>query len=246
MGSLGLNRRLLPSFLLIVLALFVLPGFVYRAHASSTGLVCLADLSAVNSLPANPCPASPGGVFDGPLTSPTHQIRIGVFVNGSAGFSGFDIALQANSTVLKPAGVDLSGSILTGQILTFLKCLGGVNFTNGNCNPASTPDTLRLAIASFAQPTPTPTTGLLFTAIYNITAKTSAKILVTFLSGCPSSVAGTSICAQFENGTRVPVPETVQGATFDNRVSIPYLTVSSSPSVIGPIVVGSTQSLAWP
>ena len=229
----------------MVLALTVLPGSTIRVHASSAGLVCLADVSSAPSSPANPCFAAPGPVFGGPSTSPNQQIRIGVYVNGSGGFLAFDITMKANSSVLKPAGVDLSGSVLVGQPTILLECLGTFNVTGGSCPaPVDTADTLRLAVAVIFQLTPTPTTGLLFTAIYNITGTTSSAMSLDFQSGCDlTSVVGTSICVAFADGTRSPVPENVQGATFDNTIFPPFLTVQSKSGIVGPMTVGSVESL---
>jgi len=229
------------SFLvfLILLGFLAVPGSFIKAYASSAGLVCLADVSSAPSPPSNPCLSGAGPVFDGPVNQ---QIRIGVFVNGSGGFNGFDIALKANSSVLKPAGVDLSGSILQGQTSILLECLGTFNFSRYRCTlPVDTADTLRLAVAGF-QFTPTPSTGLLFTAIFNVTGTTNSAMSVGFQSGCAPSSDG-SICVALVNGSLTPLPETVHQATFSNMSPPPFLTVSSTTSIIGPTTVGSTENL---
>jgi len=166
---------------------------------------------------------------------------MGVFVNDSAGFLAFDVTLNANSTVLRPAGIDLSGSILS-QPLIALECLGGLNLTQASCDATvDSVDTLRLAAASFAK-TSTPSTGLLFTAIYNITGTTSRALPIGFQTGCSgTSVSG--VCVTFADGSSNPVPETIQAGLFDNSIPIPFLGVSSNASVAGPMIVGSTASI---
>jgi len=153
--------------------------------------------------------------------------------------------MKANSSVLKPAGVDLSGSVLVGQPTVLLECLGTLNVTGGGCPaPVDTADTLRLAVAVIGQLTPASTTGLLFTAIYDITSAASSPISLDFQSGCDlTSVAGTSICVAFADGSLSPVPETVQGGTFDNEMFPPFLTVDSDSGIIGPMTVGSIENL---
>ncbi len=56
-------------------------------------------------------------------------------------------------------------------------------------------------------------TGLLFTAVYNVTG--SADTRIGYQTGCPvSSVSGTDVCVLLANGTVAPVPENVQDATY--------------------------------
>ena len=225
---------------LLVLGVFLLPSSITRVRASTPGLVCLADPSSAPSPPANPCPTAPGALFNGAIGQ---QIRIGVFLDGSAGFNGFDITLKANSTVLRPAGADLSGSILTGQPIILRECAGTFNVTGFSCAAPNNADTLQFAVVGLGATISAAATGLVFTAIYNITATSSSPISIGFQSGCvESSVSGT-ICVAFSNGTQIPVPETIQGASFDNRSPPPYLSVSSSSSVLGPMIVRSVSGL---
>jgi len=238
-----LRTLLLLVVYLIMLGLVAAPFHLVKAQPSQPGLVCLAD---VTMPPAPPCSPGVAPIFDGPFTTPNQQIRLGVFISDSDGFLAFDITLKTNSSVLKPAGIDLAETILPGQVLLVSECLGGVNITNTNCNPAvDTSDTLQLAAAVFPPGTSTPSTGLLFTAIYNITGTTSKPTSVGFQTGCPTtSVAGSSgLCVTLVNGSPTPDPETVQAASFNNTIPIPYLTVSSNSSLIGPMTVGSTQGL---
>ena len=237
----SLKIRLFPLVLIILCGLMVVPAFVERAHASRSGLICLADVTTAPLPPQSPCLSGSGPIFDGPVTSPFQQIRMGVFVNNSAGFLAFDVTLNTNSTVLRPAGIDLSGSILS-QPLIALECLGGLNLTQASCDATvDSVDTLRLAAASFAK-TSTPSTGLLFTAIYNITGTTSRALPIGFQTGCSgTSVSG--VCVTFADGSSNPVPETIQAGSFDNNIPIPFLGVSSNASIAGPMIVGTTATI---
>jgi len=99
---------------LILAAAFLLTPYVPTAHAA-TGTVCLQDPTTNTPLPANPCPAT-GPTLNAPRPvrpqiSPT-QIRIGGLYLGFDAMNGFDVILSANPAILKPAGVDLSGSVL--------------------------------------------------------------------------------------------------------------------------------------
>src|SRR5205807_356953 len=83
-------------------------------------------------------------------------------------------------------------------------------------------DTLHLVATSALGSgiTATPTTGLLFTAIYNVTGATSG-ITLGFQTGCINTSVSGGICVTVANGTPIPVPETVQTATFSN--SAPHI-----------------------
>jgi hypothetical protein len=238
-----LNVRSLLLVVLVGLGLVSIPGLFETAHASPIGRVCLADVSSAPSPPADPCPGS-GLFFNGPVTSPGQQIRIGVFVNGSAGLGGFAITLLADSTVLKPAGVDLTGTVVPGTPLILAECLSGVLVSGSTCASTDTLGTLDLAVVTFASNTASPTTGLLFTAIYNITGTSSVSgIPIGFQSGCSQTSVSPNICVTIPNGTVVADVETIQGATFNNSTPPPYLTVSSNSSTVGPMIAQSVRAL---
>ena len=230
--------RLAVLVLLAILSLLIVPGSIFQTHAATSGLVCLADVSSAPSPPANPCP-TPLPIFNGPVGQ---QIRIGVYVNGSEGIYALDVTLETNSTVLKPSGFDLTGSILASPLVV-AECLGTVNVTNAACNSTDDVNSFQLALASFS-PTPTPSTGLLFTAIYNITATSSSATTVGFQSGCTTtSVSGTTSCVVFSNGSVFPAPEAVQGATFNNTIAPPFITVHPDTLTVGPVLVSTVGSL---
>ncbi len=218
--SSGAPRVLLSTALvLLVLASLFLSSFVMHSAAGQpVGLVCLAPASA------NACPAPPvtmGGSVGG-------QLMVAVLVQGSDIFNGFDITLKANHTILVPASVSVAGSLLAGGS-TVLECVGGVLKAGPVCSPTDTMDTLHLVLAgppgffTFA-----PASGLLFTAIYNITSTTTTSI--GYQTGCsPSSVTGTSTCVLFTNGSTSFPAETVQTATY-TKSPTPTFTIGSSRS----------------
>ncbi len=201
----------------LVAALFLAPTLSTPVHAQFTGKVCL------TSPGATACPSSPP-TLGGTVGS---QTRIAVFIQSSDGLNGFDVTLLANHNILKPAGVDLTGTVLIPPQSILVECLGGVLVQGPTCSPQDTPDTLHLAATGApGQITSTPTTGLLFTAIYNVASATSG-ISVGYQTGCSSSsVSGTTTCVTIANGGLTPVPETVQGATF---ATTPF-TMSANPS----------------
>jgi uncharacterized membrane protein len=223
------KERLVILVSILFLSTVLAPAFIYQTHAAS-GEVCLADPSAAGSL--NPCPATPP-VLSGPVGQ---LIRVGVFISGSGGLNAFDITLRADSTKLKPQSVDLTGTVLlsNGPVSPslVLLCAGGTLIAGTVCSVNDTVDTLHVAAASApgAPNTISPTTGLLFTAIYNVTTTTATGgISVSFPTSCSSvtSVVG-GTCVTIADGTKTDVPETVQGATFDNSASANMATVTLS------------------
>jgi hypothetical protein len=244
--------------LILVLSFMVYPAVVPAAHAVSNPTVCLRDPNSSAVLSSNPCSGS-APIFDGPApgsgqTSPT-QIRIGVYVNSSAALDGFDITLLANHTVLHPVGVDTTGTVVPGSTGVIVECLGGKNVTNQACLTTDTVDTIHFALEGFSLLTTPPTTGLLFTAIYNITATSiSAGISVGFQTGCVST-SDNPICVTITNGTSTPDTEGVQTASFNNHATPPWVAVSSNStgltflagsSVGNHAAITATAKNGWP
>jgi hypothetical protein len=145
-------------------------------------------------------------------------LRVAVAIDSSPGLTGFDIILLTDHTVLTPAGISLSGTVLLGGTpVIFAECLSGQLKTGSQCNPRDTVDTIELAAASASGSPPTgpPTTGLLFTAIYNVTGS-SANIPIGFQTGCSGTSTSGSVCitvsSPFGN-----VPQTAQSAKFTDQ-----------------------------
>lgn len=200
-------KGLLSSILVVlgVLTLVLVPA-ARPTYGQMTGTVCIVPTSA------NSCPSTPSTIR-GTLGT---QLRVSIFIQGSDSSNGWDITVLADHTILKPAGADLTGSVLGGATIES-ECIGGVQAIRGGfaCASTATVDTIEFAVGG-PQFTAVPTTGLLFTAIYNVIGTTSS-IPVGFQSGCPmpTSVSGTTTCVTITNGGTALDPETVQTATFN-------------------------------
>src|SRR5438309_5939854 len=237
-----MKKTIIPLFLLLLGVVLSNPNLILlRAHAA-TGEVCLADPSTATGSPT-PCP-SPAPVFAGPVGQ---EIRVGVFIQGSDALNGFDIILVADHTVLAPLSVDLIGTIVPGSTTIVLECIQGILKAGSVCAPTDNIDTLHLVLtAGLGKNTTSPTTGLLFTAIYNMTSATaSGGIPLGFQTGCGSSpsVSG-GVCITIANGSITPDPETSQGSTFDNSAvaSMPFVTVTATPTSFGPEFPGTANT----
>ena len=219
-----------PPFALIIILLitsgfYIAPLTFQNVHATNPGVVCIAKDGSTS------CPVAPPLItFAGSIPS---TLRVAVAVSGSDGLDGLDIVLLTNHTILTPWKIDFTNSLLmptsTQFPLVLVECIGGQNKTSGACTPATdTVNTIHLsATAPLGSPnTAAPTTGLLFTAIYNITG-TAVVSPISFQTGCTSTSVsgGGGICVSINNGTPSPVPETVQTAKFSDR---PYFDIQTS------------------
>src|SRR5467141_1762091 len=160
-----------------------MPGITPRAHGAGT--VCLNDPSSAAQ--TGPCPAAGinlnGPAPDAPLTNAipagnvlgNTQIRVGVYLSGPDPINGFDITVLANRTALRPAGIDLTGTIVPSPTSIVIECVGSSLVIGPTCLATDTTDTIQLAVSGAPGVLSTATTGLLFTAIYNITARTPAS-----------------------------------------------------------------------
>ena len=211
------KTRLFFSAILVLLGTLVLVPATTPGHAQTTGTICIIPSGATS------CPSSSASIHG---TMGTQQ-RVSIFIQNSAPLNGFDVTVLADHAILQPSGVDLTGSIFsTTNFLIVSDCIGG---SGSSCQSTDTPDTIHLAAACFAQagvcPPPSPTTGLLFTAIYNVVASTTSTP-IGYQTGCSSSsVSGTTTCVTIANAGTI-VPETVQTAVF----SATDFTMTASPS----------------
>src|SRR6266566_603816 len=194
---------------------------VLPAHGAITGLVCIADPTG------SKCPETP------PILTPAApsdtQITIGVFVNSSAALNGFEVILVADHMIIKPWKVDLTNSILGASPSITAQCIGGVARPGFACSSLDGPDTLHFgAVGTISFP---PTTGLLFSATYNITG-TTKNTPIDFKTGCGSTTNPTSdtpICVTITSGTPQPDPETTQSTGFSNQ---PFYAIDASPATL--------------
>jgi len=261
----------------VLLATILLSGFlastglVSEARATPLiGKVCIADPTTANlgltQSPKNVCPPVPGPTFNGPWTnassptppqpSPT-QIKVGVYVNDSDVMDGFGITLIADHSILTPIDANFSGTVLVGTPTVLIKCIAAVLKVGPTCDPAyDTVDTITFKVTGgLGQITPVHTTGLLFTAIYNITGHTlSSGIPVNFQTGCTNTSVPGGVCITISHGSNEPLAEAAQNGQFNNNIPSPFISISTNQTLIGPrtppftrnVTITVTAQNGWP
>jgi hypothetical protein len=208
------KKILYSSVLLLLGTIFLIPA-TSPVHGQFTGTVCIIATSSAS------CPSSPATIGGTVGT----QLRVTVFIQGSDALNGAQVILLADHTIIKPAGADITGTVVPGGSI-LQECIGGVLVRGNVCGSRDTADTIDVAvIAGPGQITNAPTTGLLFTAIYNVTAATSGTP-IGYQTGCapPTSVSNT--CITITNGTLTPDPENAQTAVFTTG----DFTISANPA----------------
>src|SRR5438445_3089461 len=240
---------IIPAILLVavIAGISSLPMAHAPGYPDGPALVCMNDASNPVTL-LQGCPSTPF-TFSGPFpstpqVSPT-QIRIGVYVNGTNALNGFDVTLLTNHLTLRPAGVDLTGSVLISPFTIIDECLSGVLVSGPVCAPTDTVDTLHFAATgALGQLTSPPTTGLLFTAIYDVVATTAAAgIPISYQTGCTGTSVPGGTCVTLSGGAGAPNPATVQtGTLFNNSVNPAWVAITGSPA--GPFT--TTKGSAGP
>src|SRR6267143_161366 len=211
---------LLLPILLVAGFLIVPNNLVPQAHAlPANGTICLVDPVSVNSLA--PCNAPLANSFTGmqisEVASGRVQLRVAVMINASATMNGFDITLLTNHNILQPFDADLTGGILPAGANVLAKCIGGILKGGSACSTTDNADTLRLSAAAQGFFSPTVTTGLLFTAVYNVVGNAPPAIVIGYQTGCGTALQPTSNppnCVTIENGTNQAVPESILTATY--------------------------------
>jgi len=230
LGRINVVLLIIP---LLASGLFIVPIAVPAGHSDLVGLVCVAKAGNTS------CPSSPP-LLNASGTIPS-QVKFAIVINGSAGLVGLDITVYANHTILRPTGIDFTGSVLIGAPTIFLECIGGVKVAgSGTCAPTTdTVDTIHLtATSSPGSPlTSPPTTGLLFTAIYT-TAGTSYNSPIGFQTGC-SNTSVPGLCVTIGNGTPNSDAERAQGARFTD---LAYFTLEASSGFGAPVIFINTRN----
>jgi hypothetical protein len=182
---------------------------------------------------------------------------VGVYVNDSDPMNAFAITLISNHNILTPIDADFSGTVLVGTPTLLLKCIGAVLIVGAKCDSiVDTADTITIKVTGgLGQVTPIHTTGLLFTAIYNITGHTlSSGIPVNFQTGCgPNTSVPGGVCVAIANGAGVAT-ETAQSGQFNNNTPPPFISISTNQTLIGPktppfthnVTITATAQNGWP
>jgi hypothetical protein len=198
---------------MITSVIYMIPTILPYAHSTTTGLVCIAKDGSTS------CPVAPP-IINSTASFPP-PLRVAVVVNASDGLESLDVTLFADSTILKPWKIDLTNTVLIGTPVVLLQCIGGqLKSSSGTCASSDTVDTIHLtATSSLGSPaTPSPTTGLLFTAIYNVT-NAVVSTPITFQTGCSKTSVAGGVCVTISSGSPTPDSEKIQSAKFSD---LPY------------------------
>ena len=152
------------------------------------------------------------------LPPPPHTLRVAIVIDASAAINGFDITILASHHFLSPTGIDLTNSVLLGTPVIGVECLAGVLKVGTACASTDTIDTVHLSASNAlgSGNTVAPTTGLLFTAVYNVNG-TVTSTPIGFQTGC-SGTSTSGFCVIISNGSTSPNQETIQQAKFTDSL----------------------------
>jgi hypothetical protein len=227
-----MTRKILASSLLALsLVALVIQGAVTPAHAQLTGTVCISDPLSIT------CPLSPIAVSALNGT----QIQIAVNIQGSDPMNGFDIFVKADPSVLNPVGINLTNTVLGTNIFTVAECTGNTGF--GCSSGQNGPGVVEVATVAFTSTT-SPTTGRLFSIIYNVTSN-AANVVIGFQTGCSGTSTAGNYCVTVVNGsTNTTDPEKLEESSgspgdFSFFVEIPSATITRNSYVFGELHINS-------
>lgn len=193
------RRQFLSSLFLLVLAFLGGQGMFPRVHGQLTGTVCIADPFSSS------CPSTPLAISALNGT----QLQIAVNIVGSDSINGFDIFVKADPSILTSVAVNLTGSVLGTNTFVVAKCTGNTGY--GCTTGQNGPGTIRVAAVALGFITAAPTTGRLFSIIFNVTS-TNPSVVVGFQTGCSGTSTSSNYCVTVVNGYTLN-KETVQEST---------------------------------
>src|SRR6267143_2431049 len=236
-----MNKKFVLSLVpLLLLGVFLgVPSVIHLAHAAGT--VCFNDPSSFTvTAPCAPAGFNLNGPApDAPLTNAipvgnlrgNTQIRVGVYLSGPDLINGFDITVLSNRTVLRPTSVDLTGTILALPTSTVVLCIDGNLVSGPTCLTTDVQGTIHFSVSGAPAALSTASTGLLFTAVYNVTGRTPvAGQIIRFQTGCGSPTSPTSNppnCVTITNGGSGPVSESLGTVRFNNSVNPNWVAIST-------------------
>lgn len=154
------------------------------------------------------------------------KVIITIQVSSMQAFTGWDIYVQTNSSVIDPKSADITGNTLAKNYSAtpslLLECVDGNVVKGTACGQDNGAGIVEVAAAYLGtNPVSDGVTGLLFTITLNVTYNvpnsagfTSVKILST---------------STFENGSTSGVPYTIQNGDYGSQKS-PDFTISATPS----------------
>src|SRR2546422_3945389 len=116
---------------MLIVSVLGLSANIHRAFAAGT--VCIGpDLPGQTA-----CPAATVA-FTGPVTtSPSTQLRVQVFLQGSDPMNGADIVVKADPAVLNPVGVDFTGTLYPPGFTILAECINGALIAGSTCDPTT-------------------------------------------------------------------------------------------------------------
>jgi hypothetical protein len=100
-------------------------------------------------------------------------ITLRVQVAGVDPFTGWDIQVQSNQSVINPTSLSIKGNMLaanyTEKVIETLNCVNGINYTTSPCDSSDGPGIVHSAAKGHEGNPPTnPVYGLLFTVNYTV------------------------------------------------------------------------------
>ncbi len=227
-----MTRKLLASSLLTLsLVALAIQGSFPPVRGQLIGTVCVSDPLSTT------CPISPIAVSALNGT----QIQIAVNIQGSDPTNGFDIFVKADPNVLNPVGINLTNTVLGTNTFTVAECLGNTGF--GCSSGQNGPGVVEVATVAFTSTT-SPTTGRLFSIIYNVTSN-AANVVIGFQAGCSNTSTAANYCVTVVNGgTNAIDKETIEESSgvpgdFSILVEIPSSSILRGSTVFGELHIYS-------
>ncbi len=206
----------------LFIALGILVGFIMSpvipdpVRAQSSGLVCIADTTSG-------CPSA-SITFGG---SPGGTLTVDLNIANSAPFSGFQISVKGDQSIINATSVSLAGNVLAanGGVVISQACINGV----GNCpaNAGNGPGVVMVIAAANVLAS----SGHLFSITYKILA--SGTTSISFQTGC-TGTSNDSFCVTIANGMTNPTtidPENLQTAAFNTSANFAITASPASQSI---------------
>ena len=237
-------KKLLALFFIILASLIGLPASTHTANGQNIGLICIAPTGSTS------CPSTVS-TFTGSIGS---QFTVSVFLQDSDPIGGFEVFVKTINTILSPASIDLSGSLISQPNFTTL-CVNGVAVQGSCSNAANGLGVVEVSTidASGNNVCSSPCTGLLFSITYNIVGTGTTDVSYPSNSGCASSVSGSDTCVLvFQNdgtvnGENVQIGSFANGPPDFSVTAIPNsLTLFQGGSATTQVVVSSTGGYSGP
>src|SRR5713101_2814003 len=110
-------------------------------------------------------------------------ITVGVQVAGLDPFTGWDIQVQSNQSVINPTSLSIKGNMLaanyTENVIETVNCINGMNYTTSPCDSSDGPGIAHSAAkGNKGHPPTNPVYGLLFTINYTVAGSGSYSPLM--------------------------------------------------------------------